>query len=146
MAGLLALAGCSGDPGATANTGTYYPVSGQVLLPDGKPLSGGKVVFLPKGGENATSSGEVGPDGKFSLKPPGGKEGLPPGQYKVRIDPPPAMLAHGPRGEAKPLPFSSNYTDIDGDTGLEATVKDGPTSLEPFKLTPPAKKKADGRG
>ena len=62
-----------------------YPVKGKVLLADGKPLTGGRVVFmLPEKG--LEFEGPIESDGSFSIKGSQG-EGTPEGTYKVRIEP-----------------------------------------------------------
>ena len=125
---MLGLAGCGG-PGPY--TGSLYPVKGQVLFADGKPLSDGTVQFLPtRGGWPA--SGRIAADGTFSLKSKT-RDGAAPGEYRVRIEPGAEWLAK--KGRAAPkLPFASKYREYDGDTGLTATVTTGGTQLEPFRL------------
>jgi hypothetical protein len=131
----LALAGCGEPVGGTRNE-TLYPAKGQVLLANGKPLSGGTVVFIPASGQDASPRGEIGPDGNFVLKTRDA-DGAPAGKYKVRIEPPLSAMKKGRNGLADlgSLPFPRKYTDEDGDTGLTATVKTEPTTLEPFTLT-----------
>ncbi|MDR3664266.1 MAG: hypothetical protein P4L86_28445, partial [Mycobacterium sp.] len=73
---LLALGGCGG-PGPSL--GTLYPVTGQVLLADGKPLTGGSVQFIPKQG-GLPASGKIGPDGTFALRSLKTREGAAPGE------------------------------------------------------------------
>jgi hypothetical protein len=128
----IPLAGC-GAGGITS--GPVYPVKGQVLLSNGKPLTSGKVIFLPKAG-GMTAHGEITADGTFGLKTADDREGAPAGEYKVRIEPSNTGLTTTKGGsvEAKNLPFSADYMDEDGETGLTATVKTEPTQLEPFKL------------
>ena len=133
---LLSLAGCGADPVAGPGTEPLFPVKGQVLLPGGKPLTSGTVVLLPSSGQSSSPRGELGPDGSFTLKTRGDREGAPAGQYKVRIEPSASQAAKkGGRYDPKSLPFPARYTDEDGNTGLTATVQTGPTTLEPFKLT-----------
>ena len=61
------------------------------------------------------------------------RDGAAPGEYKVRIEPSPELLAK--KGRAAPkLPFAAKYREYDGETGLTATVKAGATQLEPFRL------------
>ena len=68
------LAGCGG---LVSSEATVYPVTGKVLLADGKPLTTGRVEFIPvKGGMPA--SGDVGADGSFSLKTGSGQQGIRP--------------------------------------------------------------------
>jgi hypothetical protein len=123
------LAGCGGGQ----YSGPVYPVTGQVLLADGKPLTAGAVQFIPDGA-GFLASGKIGPDGTFSLVSLDKREGAAPGNYKVRIEPTVQMTA--PKGKARRvLPFAEKYRDDDGDTGLTATVKAEPTRLEPFRLS-----------
>jgi hypothetical protein len=126
---LLGLAGCGG-PGPYS--GTLYPVKGQVLLADGKPLTGGMVHFIPKQG-GLPASGKIEVDGTFSLKSLKTREGAAPGEYKVRIEPSAELLVKKGRATMK-LPFASKYREYDGNTGLRATIKAGETQLEPFRL------------
>ena len=124
----LTLAGCGGSG---LYSGKLYPATGQVLLADGQPLTGGSVRFIPKyTGPPAT--GKIGVDGTFSLTTKT-REGAAPGEYKVRIEPSPEMLSK--KGWAvKKLPFAAKYRNYEGDTGLTATIDPRPTRLEPFRL------------
>ena len=101
---------------------TFYPVKGKVLLPDGKPLASAKVTFVGP----VTTTVPTESDGTFIVK--GSKEGLPAGDYKVRLDPPESTSAGKKKGIQ--LPFPSHYLDEDS-SGLTATVKaDGPNDFE----------------
>ena len=125
---LVGLVGCGG-PGPYR--GSLYPVTGRVLLADGKPLTGGTVQFIPRQG-GLPASGKIAADGAFSLKSKS-REGAAPGEYKVRIEPSAELLAR--KGRAAPkLPFASRYREYDGETGLTATIKAEATELEPFRL------------
>src|SRR5690242_15406631 len=73
------LAGCN-DPSNPLRSASLYPVEGKVTLPDGKPLSGVKVVFSGP----ATSGATTASDGTFAFKDD--KGGLPAGDYKVRLE------------------------------------------------------------
>jgi hypothetical protein len=126
---LLSLTSCGG-PGPYS--GTLYPVKGQVLLADGKPLTGGFVQFIPKQG-GLHASGKIEMDGTFSLRSLKNRDGAAPGEYKIRIEPNPELLARKGRAAQK-LPFALRYREYDGDTGLTATIKAEPTHLEPFRL------------
>jgi hypothetical protein len=119
----IGLAGCGGNP---VDSMTFHPVKGKVLLPDGKPLTAGQVVFSATK-FSMTSPSDLGSDGTFQLK--GQKDGLPEGEYKVRIEP---GGAGGTRRKAV-LPFPGKYTDEDA-SGLTAVVKPGENNFE-FKLT-----------
>jgi hypothetical protein len=125
---VLSCVGC----GTGQYTGPVYPVKGQVLLANGKPLTSGSIQFIPKPG-GLLASGKLDKDGNFSLESLDKREGAAPGEYKVRIEPSLEMTAPK-RGKSQPLPFATKYRDDDGDTGLTATVKSEPTQLEPFRL------------
>lgn len=131
VAGMLMglIAGCDGISPAKP---TVYPVTGKVRLGDGKPLTTGRVEFIPiKGGMPAT--GVIGSDGSFSLKTGDGQEGAPAGEYKVRLEP--TTIANRKSGKPFSYPFPAKYADEDANTGLTATVKAESTNLEPFKLS-----------
>ena len=71
-----------------------YPVKGKVLL-NGKPMSGGTIIFeyegegsdAPKGppGEPFRVTGKINSEGTFNLVAYTGSEGMPAGKYKVGI-------------------------------------------------------------
>jgi hypothetical protein len=118
----VATAGCGG--GVSMSTKPFYPVKGKVTLPDGKPLAGVDVVF--SGPYLAIARTES--DGTFAVK--GEKEGLPEGEYKVRLE------GSGSKSAAKraTLPFPSRYSDEDT-TDLTAKVTAaGPNEFN-FPLT-----------
>src|SRR5262245_35167366 len=72
----------------------YYPVSGKVTLPDGKPVPGSMVVFEGEsGGKTISARGEVGADGGFSMSTNTPGDGVPAGKYKVSIAPPASASA-----------------------------------------------------
>src|SRR6266446_7344082 len=85
------LAGCGGD--SPALHATLYPVKGQVLLANGKPLTGGKVIFLPTSDTAQPATGKIGSDGTFALTSADAREGAAEGEYKVRIEPDPALAS-----------------------------------------------------
>jgi hypothetical protein len=116
------LAGCGGK---SPVSGTFYPVKGKVTLPDGKPLSGVRAVFS---GPVTSTSTTTESDGRFAFK--GEKEGLPEGDYQVRLE-----VAEAKGATKKPtLPFPSRYLD-EGASGLTAKVTAaGPNDFD-FKLT-----------
>ena len=115
-------------------------VKGSVVLEDGKPLTSGTVEFEPVSGSVYQASGEIGPDGSFSLKTADSGDGAAPGEYRVKVVP---DETHGPfRYERKDrrsrdlskLPFARKYLDADT-SELRATVKAEPNQLEAFKLS-----------
>jgi hypothetical protein len=122
----LGLAGCGENYGSA----TTYPVKGTVLLPDGKPLSSGKVTLVSD--ETALSySGTIGSDGGFVVKN-GLREGAPAGNYKVRVEVEETSLPKAKKGRPLRLPFPPRYADEDT-SKLTASVKPGDNSFE-FKL------------
>ena len=98
-----------------------YPVKGKVLLPGGKPLTGGEVVFVATK-STITSTTEIGSDGTFTVKGPSG-DGLPEGEYKIRIDGGSSgQVSKGVRGAPQgKLAFDSVFLDEDS-SGLTANV------------------------
>lgn len=125
--------GCGGS-GGTVNVGTLYPVTGKVILPGGKPLSTGRVEFVPvKGGPSIF--GDLESDGSFKLKTGDGQEGAPSGDYKIRLEPTSVATKKATNAKGIVYPFPSFYADEDANTGLTATVKAEPNTLAPFKLS-----------
>jgi len=124
VAVLLALTGCSSGVKLT-------PVKGTVLYGD-KPAEGATVVFHPKGGGQGTPtpSGTVQADGSFTLRTHPHGDGAPPGEYVVLVTlyPPDARQQENPVNK---LP--ARFANPD-QTPLRATVQDGATELEPFKI------------
>jgi hypothetical protein len=136
LAGLLAvgLAGCR-DGSEFGPVVPVYEVRGKVMLAGKKPLTSGRVYFVPTQEPFLTPSGAVGPDGTFRLTTARSGEGAPPGSYKVRVEPEGAApyvkkgAFYGPRN----LPYPFRYLDEDS-SGLTASVKPGPNELAPFVL------------
>src|SRR5271157_6391132 len=143
-AGLM-ISGLSGCGGPTYSTPPVYPVKGQVLLPDGKPLTSGQVVLVSN--QDVEFPGKVGSDGRFSIKS-GAGDGAPEGEYKVRIEPEPqpGTAGRAKRGAAN-LPFPAKYSH-EMTSDLKVTVEPGDNLLEPFKLVPRpwAAKSASSKG
>ena len=134
MAVCLVLAGCGGEQVAGRKNETLYPVQGQILLASGKVLTSGAVVFVPTSGQDSSPRGELDSSGHFLLKTRG-TDGAPAGEYKVRLEPSEGSLkSKGGIADPKSLPYPPKYADSDGDSGLNATVKAEPNTLEPFKL------------
>jgi hypothetical protein len=135
------LAGCGGDESKAPNLGSYYPVTGKVTLPDGKPLASASVVFIGPVTANTTTQS----DGTFTFKAgkEGGKDGLPVGDYKIRLEAEAKGTAKHPI-----LSIPAKYGDEDG-SGLTATVKPEESNNFDLKLTPgndAAGKSAGDRG
>jgi hypothetical protein len=122
-----ALAGCSGRSDALPAY-QVYDVKGKVLLADGTPLSGGLITLVPKGDLPVSPSGEIGPDGTFSIVTGGSGQGAPAGEYKVRIETPQI-----PRAKNKKPLVPPKYNDEDS-SNLAVTVRAESNQLEPIRL------------
>lgn len=122
VAAMVAVAGC-GDGNNPPSLGDSYPIQGKLILPDGKPLPGVRVVFTGP----ATNSLTTKSDGTFASQ--GDREGLPAGEYKVRLE-----VAESRGNTRRPsLPFPNQYLDEDTND-LTATVKsEGPNDFS-FQL------------
>ena len=122
------LAGCGDrDTIDAARTMTFYPVKGKVSLPDGKPLTLGRVIFV--GTKNSvTSPASIESDGSFTVK--GTKDGLPEGPYKVRIE----VGDTGPAKKRATLPFATKYLDEDASPLTATVTPEGPNDFD-LKLT-----------
>src|SRR6516164_7075574 len=104
------LFGCEVNPLGGAK---IYPVKGKVLLPDRKPLTSGQVVFVAAKSA-ITWTANIDSNGGFVIKGSLG-EGLPEGDYRIRIEAgTPTTAARGSAERSKlNLPFPSKYLDED---------------------------------
>ena len=121
LVGLLPLASGCQEPNA------YVPVRGTVTL-DGKPLGSGTVQFQPSVGQVA--SGELGPDGTFTLSTPSGGNGVLAGTYRVTV------VAYDPMASEQTvenLIVPLRYT-RSGTSGLQVTIFPGSTSPVALEL------------
>lgn len=132
--GLVLCAGIVGcGDSAAQRKAEVHEVRGKVLLADGKPLSGGRVFFVPRDGA-LTSEGKIGPDGTFALETGISGAGAPVGEYKVRIEPEggvPIQARKASRGKKPPFPVK--YLDEDS-SKLTALIRAESNRLEPFRL------------
>jgi hypothetical protein len=62
---------------------TRVAVSGNVMI-DGVPITRGSIKFVPEKGR--PSSGDIGPDGRFTLTCYDGTDGALPGKHRVQVD------------------------------------------------------------
>ena len=129
LAALLA-AGCAGEASVP-----IQPVSGKVLLANGKPLASGTVYLEPVNAPALRASGKIQSDGRFTLTTRSEGDGAAEGEGVVYIVPDPAIS-----GKGAP-PFSVAYTDPEA-SDLRVTVKAGKNELEPFVLQSALAKKA----
>src|SRR5262245_30485289 len=73
---------------ATGCGAKMHPVHGTVTLDDGTPLNKGLLIFeRVDGGPPLTARGNIGPDGRYELSTEKQGDGVPPGRYKVAINP-----------------------------------------------------------
>jgi hypothetical protein len=113
----VTIGGCESNPLASAK---FYPVKGKVLLPDGKPLTSGHVVFVASK-STITSTANIESDGSFVFKG-ASLDGLPAGEYKIRIEAGAGSDGKGRGGKSKGnLPFANQFLDEDA-SRLTATV------------------------
>ena len=139
MAAVLALAvgGC-GDPNPLSGA-KLYPVKGKVVLPDGKPLSSGQVVFV--GSKSMiTSPATIESDGSFTFKG-ASADGLPEGDYKIRIEG--GSASGGKKGKAN-NPFADQFLDEDTSELTATVTSDEEKNNFELKLNPT--KKTEGGG
>ncbi len=80
----LFLAGC-GE--AVPSAGALHSVKGKVVFSKPEALSGLKIEFVPKSPSARPASGDIGADGRFTLKT-GDAEGVAEGEYGVCLDKP----------------------------------------------------------
>jgi hypothetical protein len=112
-----------------------YPVRGKVTYPDGKPVSGGLVVFELEGQEGAsTPRGEIAADGSYELGTHKPRDGAAPGKYRVLVTP-----AHDPNAIDRPSgppPIDPRYGNFKT-SGLEVEVKTTGVNEVPLQVSRP---------
>lgn len=126
---ILGLVGCGSD------SPHVVPVKGKVSY-QGKPLTSGTVMLVPDG-DGFGATGQIQPDGTFTLTSFKQNDGAAPGNYKVTVEVFPEATAGGPAtglpgmefgaGEKPPIP--TDYANV-ATTKLRALVNDGPTELD----------------
>lgn len=128
----LAAVGVSACGSADGRKPTF-PVTGRVVLADGKPAQHATVVLHPVGESGAGAvkpHGKVAPDGSFRLTTYEGDDGAPAGEYRVTVE---LWLASGRPDEGPSNRLSPKYAKAET-SGLTATVNAGPTELKPIEL------------
>ncbi len=110
---VIAASGCGG-------TGTY-PVEGVVVFKDGKPLTGGLVMFelTGDGPAKVCARGDIQSDGTFRLSTTKPNDGAAPGLYRAWITPP---LPSGGEGSLRTTPIHPKFVDP-RTSGLEFSVE-----------------------
>lgn len=121
----VAVLGCGGGG---VNT---YPVKGVVVYKDGKPVSGGRIIFEPADKGNSHSAiGEIQQDGKFELRTRNPGDGAATGKYKVAVMPPPIEGDFGDDGPPKQkVVIDPKYQNVNT-SGLEYTVEAKPNDYK----------------
>jgi hypothetical protein len=120
---VLAVLGCGQEPKLT-------PVHGQVFY-HGQPLAGGTIVFTPdpeRGGHGPLACGEIGPDGRYSLRTDR-EPGAVPGWHRVTI----ALPSHTALDQMPLLDLPRKYSDPE-QSGLLREVKAGRVVDQDFQL------------
>ena len=119
----LGVSGCSDEQWAPAIKDAAFPVKGKVLLPGGKPLTAGRIEFIPVKEPGLLAYGRIGADGTFALQTRSPGDGAIPGEYKVRIMVP----------EKREFSRLARYRDEDS-SHLRVTVRAEPYNLSDFRL------------
>lgn len=127
LIGAAAGMGCGPDAGAnSAPSVSKHPVSGKVTLADGKPLTKGRVVLVPKSEGAVAASGPITAEGTFQLSSVTEGDGAAAGTYLVWID----WDQQGSigKGGKLSLPFPKKFANEDT-SKLEVTIKDDTADL-----------------
>jgi hypothetical protein len=112
-------------------------VTGTITLDNGSPLTRGLVVFEGTvDGKPVMARGEVKADGHYLLSTAKPGDGIPPGTYRVLINP---LDSSDIPDEQKNLPFDYKYMRYDT-SGLEYEVKPGTNDFS-IKLGPPRRRR-----
>jgi hypothetical protein len=135
--GVVALWGCVGMLGGCGESSSnLLPVSGKVTV-DGQPLTTGSVSFRPEKGSASSQEpgGEIDEDGTYRLFT-AGKEGAPPGRYRVLV------VAVDPNDLKKKFPYGKRTSFVNAkysnpkttDLLVEVTAASKPGAYD-LKLT-----------
>jgi hypothetical protein len=104
-AALSLSAGCKGGQPLPK----MYPANGKVMPADGRPVTAGLVQFTPRGSPDVTTSGEIGPDGSFTLSSVVGNRkvaGATAGPHTVTVLPPLAQPSQEAMKGGPPQPVT----------------------------------------
>jgi len=105
-------------------------VTGKILLADGKPLTKGRVVLLPKQEPLLPLYGKLKPDGTFTLSAGGLGAGVSHGEFQVSLEP--DGYFPGSKNVPRGLPYPPKY--LDRDNGLNVTISPDTKELAPITL------------
>jgi hypothetical protein len=131
----VAVAGC-GMHGPSVGV---HPVSGKVLLANGKPLTAGTIHFEPIKTPGLKATGKIQPDGTFTLSTHMEGDGAAEGENRVYVEPDAPFGGAGKKKASPPFPFE--YMDEES-SPLVVTIKPGTNQLEPIVLKPQSLTKA----
>lgn len=107
-----------------------FPVSGQILLPDGKPAEHALVIFHPVGqAAGPKPRGKVLANGTYQLTTYGVDDGAPAGDYQVTVE----LWLPGRPDEGPTNRLNSKYAKPES-SGLTATVGTGPAEIKTIEL------------
>jgi hypothetical protein len=121
---IAALVGCGErEDWAPVIRDPAFPVRGKVIMPGGKPLTSGRIEFIPVKEPGLMAYATIAPDGTFQLRTREPGDGAIPGTYKVRIMPPEKVAYRN----------LARYRDEDS-SRLTVTIKAESNELSPFAL------------
>jgi hypothetical protein len=123
------LTGCNGGGGPET-----HPVTGKVTI-NGQPADGLQVTFNPVEPGKEAASGNVGPDGKYTLYTGiQGKEGAPAGKYKITFSDPSDSSYMDPGASGDPTKSASGRVPAEYRTASsspkEVEVTAGPNTID----------------
>ena len=113
----LIVVGCGTGPDTV-------PATGEVLFPDGTPLTAGQVEFRSSDASVPPARGVIGKDGKFRLAVSAERDGAVPGEYRAIVVPE-APDEFGPDSRVSAQRIDPKYMDYKT-SGLKFTVTDNP--------------------
>ena len=107
-----------------------FPVSGQILLPDGKPAEHALVIFHPVGqAAGPKPRGKVLANGTYQLTTFATDDGAPTGEYQVTVE----LWLPGRPDEGPSNRLNAKYAKPES-SGLTATVGTGPAEIKTITL------------
>jgi hypothetical protein len=114
---LVGATGCGGN--------RYYPVEGELVYPDGSPVTGakGSTVVMESADKKVSAQGTVDENGKFKMTTEKPGDGVVPGKQKV-------LITRGGDNPEKPNPrvIDAKYEDA-RTSGLEVDVEPKPNAV-----------------
>ncbi|WP_156514357.1 hypothetical protein [Planctomyces sp. SH-PL14] len=130
LCAVLLLAGCGAKPKVTEG---LKAVTGKITYKD-QPVTSGVVTFYTDRREGMGATGNINPDGTYSLQTNANSPGAKPGAYKIRIESwsvPPKVTDDAVVPGKSAIP--EKYGNVE-QSGLTATVKEDASQTIDFKL------------